>query len=146
MVIGNWRPFKGKADNWMSLLDEIIILGVLYHMMCLSEWVPFHHWDAVGYSLMIYELLVLAVFIMLIVYNIIKPLIQKVKMFYYKKRFEKARRIFMEHCDENIQDLIKKIELEEWAYNELCYCPIKYKDPGIFKNEKKAKRMILKMH
>lgn len=41
IIVLNYRPFITRSENWSESINEVIILVVLYHMLSLTDIVPF---------------------------------------------------------------------------------------------------------
>ena len=76
VLIALQKPFKGS--NLVEMGHEIVILLIMYHMFCFTEFVPDPEVrNLIGYSVVLITFLHLIAFYTLVIYFAVKAAIQK---------------------------------------------------------------------
>lgn len=119
------RPLVSRAENWSEVIDEVLILLVVYHILCFSDFVPLQQKterDWVGFSHMALVTFSLFAFISSIAWTMASNFYRANKRKFYQKKFETAQ-IDMVHSalvqEAAVAQLIK-IQEERLANWEQC--------------------------
>ena len=73
ILIGYKRPFTEVNRNKAALLDEVYIIFFMYHILCLTEFVPDENTrNGIGYSAISFVLLHLVCSYCVIIYFTVK--------------------------------------------------------------------------
>ena len=89
-LIGSQRPFISKNRNRAEILQEIVIICIMYHVLCFTDFVPDPALrNLVGYSLISCTLLHLFVYFGLELYFFVKRMVRRCKI---SRALSKARR------------------------------------------------------
>ena len=105
VIIGATRPFNSERRNRNEFGQELLILFILYHVLCFTNFVldeQMRHY--IGYSVIVCSLLHIAIFYIVQTYLLIKYLQQELNWYYWKKqaRADIKRRITEQHLCKNM--------------------------------------------
>lgn len=95
IMILHYRPFVSRQENFSEASNECIIILVLYHMICLTDFVPVNHIQTrkiIGYSDIAVLLFTILYFILSIVIYFVGIMIGFLKKKCYKRKFEGNQR------------------------------------------------------
>lgn len=115
LLIGHQKPFKGS--NWTELGNEAVILLIMYHMFCFTEFVPDPQVRyMIGYSVVAIAVVHLLVFYIWKIISVVRSAIRECRITFALRQSRASKEI--EELKRVLRDFVRARKAEINAIQE----------------------------